>query len=185
MLGYNLYAYCSNNPVMYTDLSGQGIRTWIKNRWDDIKRTTKKAYEYVTNDSETVALNANFIAFYKGRLVVKLLIGYDAASFGIIFLGQDVSKRSDAIETVQHEYGHTKQLLKMGVLGYTAFVASPSVSFNLLDRLNLLSYDYYSSPWEYEADKNGGVNRGNYESWADLAENIYKSFTCIIGFAMR
>ncbi len=89
---------------MYTDLSGQGIRTWIKNRWDDIKRTTKKAYEYVTNNSETVVLNAKHLAFYEGRLVVKLPMGRNAASFGIMFIGDGIISNDD----VKHEYGHTK-----------------------------------------------------------------------------
>ena len=73
----------------------------------------------------------------------------------------------------------------MGTMGYVVCVAIPSVSCNLLDRMNLLPYDYYSSPWEYEADKYGGVNRGNYTSWANSVENIYKILTKIIKFAIR
>ena len=184
LLGYNLYAYCSNNPVMYSDISGEGLLTWIKNAWTDTKNAAIDAYNYVTNDSETVVLNAKYVAFYKGRVVVKLPIGTDAASFGIIFLGQDVAKRNDAVETVQHEYGHTKQLLRMGPLVYATCVAAPSVNCNLLDRIGWLKYDYYSFPWDYEADKYGGVNRGNYESWADIAMNIYKTFTDILKFAI-
>ena len=184
LLGYNLYAYRSNNPVMYSDISGEGLLTWIKNAWTDTKNAAIDAYNYVTNDSETVVLNAKYVAFYKGRVVVKLPIGTDAASFGIIFLGQDVAKRNDAVETVQHEYGHTKQLLRMGPLVYATCVAAPSVNCNLLDRIGWLKYDYYSFPWDYEADKYGGVNRGNYESWADIAMNIYKTFTDILKFAI-
>lgn len=31
LLGFNMYAYCGNNPVMYTDPSGEGkIWDWIK-----------------------------------------------------------------------------------------------------------------------------------------------------------
>ena len=183
ILGYNLFAYCSNNPVMFDDFSGQGFTTWLKNRWDDVKQVAKKTYDFITNDNENVVLNAKHIAFYKGKLVVKLPIGGNAASFGIIFLGDDVAQRGDAVETVKHEYGHTKQFFSMGILGYAVCVAVPSISCNLLDRMNLLQYDYYSSPWEYDADMYGGVNRGNYESWADVVNKIYKSFVNIVMFA--
>ena len=33
LLGYNMYAYCNNNPVMYMDLTG---RSW-ESFWDDVK----------------------------------------------------------------------------------------------------------------------------------------------------
>lgn len=166
---------------MYSDISGEGLLTWIKNAWTDTKNAAIDAYNYVTNDSETVVLNAKYVAFYKGRVVVKLPIGNNAASFGIMFIGDGVSD----IDDVKHEYGHTKQLLRMGPLVYATCVAAPSVNCNLLDRIGWLKYDYYSSPWEYEADKYGGVNRGNYASWTDIVVNIYKSLTGIIEFAMR
>ena len=37
-LGFNMYAYCGNNPVMYVDYSGEGIATYLSkfliSRWD-------------------------------------------------------------------------------------------------------------------------------------------------------
>ena len=47
----------------------------------------------------------------------------------------------------------------MGVLEYTSDVALPSLAGYYLDFYNLIEYDYYSSPWEAQADKYGGVVR--------------------------
>ena len=201
ILSYNLFAYCSNNPVMYSDPTGHGFFDWVKDKWEEtkknvsdawnsakgavgnaynkVKKTATDVYDYVTNDSEQVVLNAKHVAFYKGKLVIKLPIGTNAASFGVIFLGDDVANRSDAIDTVKHEYGHAVQFDRMGIIDYTTKVAIPSVTCNLLDRANKLPYDYYSSPWEYGADRNGGVNRGNYEPWADTVNNVYNAITSI------
>ena len=33
LLGYNMYAYCGNNPVMYMDLTGHSWESF----WDDVK----------------------------------------------------------------------------------------------------------------------------------------------------
>ena len=137
------------------------------------------------NQSEQVALDANYVSAYKGKLVVKLPIDTDAFSIGAIFLGDNVGSRPDSISTVQHEYGHTKQFEKMGMVDYLTDVAVPSVAANLLDRAKLLPYDYYNSPWEYEADKQGGVQRVDkagisvYESWAESANDIYNAVTTV------
>ena len=96
-----------------------------------------------------------------------------------MILGDDVAKRSDAVETVKHEYGHTTQFDRMGPVNYALKVALPSVTCNLLDRADLLPYGYYSSPWEYEADMKGGVKRGNYDSWASTVNIFYSILTRI------
>ena len=132
-------------------------------------------YNYVTNTDEQVVLDAKFLAFYKGVPVIKLPIGKEAFSFGIIFLGNDVGSRSDAINTVRHEYGHSVQFAKMGPFRYLQSVAIPSIMGNLLDRADLLPCYYYDQPWEYQADVYGGVNRGNYASWADRTGKVYFS----------
>ena len=33
--------------------------------------------------------------------------------------------------------------------------------------------NYYNMPWEYDADVQGGVNRGGYSRWADPVSKIY------------
>ena len=39
---------------------------------------------------------------------------------------------------------------------------------NFFDQMNNLPFDYYSSPWEHEADFYGGVTRGSFkDEWTD------------------
>ena len=84
-----------------------------------------------------------------------------------------IGKNSD-VNTVKHEYGHTKQLENMGVSRYTKEIALPSVTANVLDRVGKLDYDYYGSPWEAEADLLGGVSRTyNNTPWPDDAYSSY------------
>ena len=49
MMGYNMYAYCSNNPVMEKDPSGQGF---LKNIWNSVKKFVKKVWNKITNFCE-------------------------------------------------------------------------------------------------------------------------------------
>lgn len=71
----------------------------------------------------------------------------------------------DNCDTILHERGHQKQSLYLGWL-YLFTIGILSGGFNLFMQLFLgfLSvekriYIYYHMPWEYWADKLGGVNR--------------------------
>lgn len=101
---------------------------------------------------------------------MKLPIGNNAASFGIIILGADVTSPT----TIRHEYGHKRQFDNMGLVKYTVDVAIPSLTANILDRLDKLPYSYYGAPWEAGADYLGGVNRTtNNAPWPEDAYHSY------------
>lgn len=77
------------------------------------------------------------------------------------------------ITSLKHELGHQKQSQILGPL-YLILIGIPSFLWNLVTRilwifstkertwLKLLIKLYYHMPWEYTADKLGGVKR-NYE----------------------
>ena len=131
--------------------------------------------EYLdTNDPEVVLENIEKynVAYYHGVLVVKT--PFDA-SFFLGIIGLSVYQQDE--NTLNHEYGHSKQLKEKGVRGYIFDVLIPSVTINLLDRQGKLPYSYYGAPWEAEADALGGVIRthdntpwpeGAYTSYWDL-----------------
>lgn len=120
------------------------------------------------NEDEQKVIDAAYISAYKQTLVIKLPMGYNGASFGVIFLGDKITDP----QTVRHEYGHTRQLLEMGYYLYTVDVAIPSMMANLLSRQDKLPYDYYGSYWEADADKLGKVSRAvNYEEWPKGADS--------------
>ena len=179
--GYNLFSYCMNNPVNMTDDSGNWPK-WIENaaNWvnekivkpvknffngvsEDIKNFDKK------NESEQKVFDSNYFSGYKGSLVVKT--PFDASfSFGIIGLSKDQQNSN----TLNHEYGHTVQMNNKGLVKYTKEVAIPSITINVLDRMDKLPYDYYGAPWEAEADMLGGVDRKyNNEPWPEGAYTSY------------
>lgn len=65
------------------------------------------------------------------------------------------------LQTVKHEYGHTKQSKYLGLL-YLLLVGIPSVTRNILNRINNKKFNskwYYSGYPEKWADKLGGVKR--------------------------
>ena len=64
------------------------------------------------------------------------------------------------LNLIRHEYGHFLQLQNKGYLAYTFEVAIPSFTGSILYKMGRLPFNYYSQPWEYEADQLGGVNRG-------------------------
>ena len=65
------------------------------------------------------------------------------------------------------------------MIDYTLDVAVPSVTINLLDRMGKLAYDYYSYPWEAEANELGNANppKSNRE---DLPEGEYAFYRELI-----
>ena len=72
----------------------------------------------------------------------------------------------------------------MGIGSYITDVAVPSITINILDRKGKLPYDYYSYPWEADANKLGGaalsqswkpqLPQGGYTSYWDLIQLFFK-----------
>ena len=130
------------------------------------------------NQSEEKVFESNYFSCYKGGVVVKL--PFDTSfSFGIIGL----STQQQDLDTLKHEYGHSVQMDNMGVVKYITNVAIPSVTINILDRQGKLPYDYYSYPWEAEANKLGGtaltdsnppLPKGGYTSYWSLVLLFFK-----------
>lgn len=197
ILGYNTFAYCFNNPTNMTD----GFGRWpslnsIKSKFEDViywvddciiqpvvgfgEDVVEDFNNYDTsNESEEVVFSSNYFSNYNGALVIKT--PFDASfSFGFIGLS---SLQQDA-DTLNHEYGHILQFENMGVGKYTVDVAIPSVTINLLARLDKLPYDYYSYPWEAEANELGGATfepgglpqlpQGEYNSYWSLIPLFFK-----------
>jgi len=182
LIGYNMFAYCGNNPLCSRDASGSRSQVCIDDEqnlmrmpWSDGNIGGKSAYslirsprnpnpwitpmivDYITNTDEQTVLNARYLAFYRGAIVIKLeAIDNAAFSFGIIFLGDNV----DA-QTVRHEFGHCIHLLLIGRVNYMLKVFIPSLS----DFWSGMGYEvYYSEPQEYIADMLGHVNRTYYDN---------------------
>ncbi len=180
--GYNMFAYCFNNPVNMSDQSGNWpvwleflIGVGSKSKIQQTK-TSKYIKEKIiqpiaedvenfdiNNTDEEVVFKSNFFSSYKGTVVVKT--PFDA-SFSFGFIGLSVRQQNS--NDLNHEYGHKVQLDNMGWINYIVKVARPSITANILDRIDMLPFDYYSSPWENEADINGGVIRPTFKDpWTE------------------
>ena len=165
--GYNMFAYCFNNPVNMIDNTG----SWPS--WNDIIEEFQKAVEWVdsniiqpavefveaiaedignydaNNQSEEKVLESNYFSSYKGVPVVRTN-GDRSGSFGAIFLTRETNDRSNPEDVLRHEYGHTKQLEQLGVVKYALCIALPSWQM-------WGTGEYYSKPWEITADIYGDV----------------------------
>ena len=122
------------------------------------------------NTDEQKVFDAHYFCSYKDTLVIKLPIGSNAFSYGIIGLGNDVTD----VETIKHEYGHKVQFNERGILDFTVNIAIPSLTANILGKMGKLPYDYYGSPWEAEADSLGGVSRKTHNTpWTSEEYSSY------------
>ena len=109
-----------------------------------------------TNAKKTnLAVNKLTITFYHstrfnfGVSLKNIIIGNQSGTY--------------SINTVLHEYGHSKQSKYLGVF-YLLIIGLPSLCGNIYDRLahkNWTNADrikwYYSQPWEKWADELGSV----------------------------
>ena len=96
-------------------------------------------------------------------------------SFGWIFL----SRNQQTSDILKHEYGHTCQLKNEGIVKYIKNVVIPSVTINILDRQEKLPYNYYSYPWEAEANQLGG-SKSMQPNKLDLPPGGYTSYWDLI-----
>jgi len=185
MRGYNLFTYCFNNPVNMFDSTGHWPQ-WIKDAaaWvneniiQPVVEFTCDVAEDIknydpNNQSEEKVFESNYFSNYKGALVIKTSFK-SSFSFGIIGL----SRNDLDSDSLKHEYGHYLQYKDLGVLLYAKNVAVPSVTINILDGQDKLPYDYYSYPWEAEANRLGGsalsekgvpkLPEGGYRTYWDI-----------------
>jgi len=59
-------------------------------------------------------------------------------------------------------------------LSYTVDIVAPSVTAYALNEIGNLPFDYYSSPWEAEADVLGGVSRGTFDRpWTEKYSTVW------------
>ena len=202
-----MFAYCNNNPVNNNDSGGTSPISYCTGNGDrnplfigyygcggggggggsfscgygstrEAKAIIQREKDYLTNTDEQVVLDADYIAFYKGKIIIKAPIGENAFSFGIIVMGNKVTD----VDDVRHEYGHAVHMSQIGIGPYLITSAIPS----LIGFWTGIEYDYYySQPWEYIADYLGGVTRDdgayNYAPWADSVAKYYWLTTLMIG----
>jgi len=165
ILGNNMFAYCQNNPVMFIDPDGlcRVIGPNLVKVIDCGEIDCKMSKSYVEGDfSEELAVLRGETKTYKDVKVHKIMPGNAGFSLGSIFLPRNADDTIADVMHLRHEYGHTVQLDKMGVVAYVGLVVSPSVTFYAIDELTDIDISYYSLPWEFEADRLGGVTRRSY-----------------------
>ena len=174
--GYNLFAYCFNNPVNMIDSSGRWPQ-WIEDvvDWvdDNIVQPVVGFVEDVAEDfsnfdwdnqSEERVLQSNYFSAYKGVPVIRTN-GDRSGSFGAIFLTRETNNRSNPEDIVRHEYGHTKQWEQLDIVTYSLFIGLPSWQ-------NWGTGEYYSKLWEITADIYGDVQSRNHDQ-----SNVDRGFT--------
>ena len=187
-----MFAYCNSNPVNFHDDAGTRMEyvsfdcgapvafpcpsavSQSTISGGNSGSFTREAKDFINNTDEQAVLKAKYFSFYRGVPVVKLPIGTDAFSFGIIFLGSDVGKRADALETVRHEYGHALHYRMAGALSYTVTAFIPSVVGYYFGDEEYQA-NYYSQVYEYTADILGNVDRPNYE-YSTTTENWFGAY---------
>ena len=193
LTGYNMFAYCGNNPVMRVDPTGEawynGLYDWVntiagflnptstltaigalavaavQGRWEDIKHDFNKGCFNPFNQHESVALDANVLSFYKGSTVVRQGINPDSACsiLGTIWIGSSLKGNHFDAKDLNHEFGHSVQERLLGE-SYLTTIAIPSLSYNIYNQIvNAGEPAYYSTPWERTADLFGGVTRSGYK----------------------
>jgi len=122
------------------------------------------------NTDENKVLDATLYSAYKGKLVIKMA-GFGGRSFclGAMFISpKESAGNKDSVNMVRHEYGHTQQIEKIGLLRYIFRIGIPSLRYG---RVPLP--DYYNLKTEITADILGGVSRESHTEEAILAGEKY------------
>ena len=113
-----------------------------------------------------------FLGWYRGVPVFKAPFALDGRpySFGGIFLSDYyntyLTSPKDIKNTLNHEWGHTRQLLLLGIGDYFNMIAIPSI-------LDIGPGLYTNKPWEITADMFGGVIRSDHTKIAKQIEVAY------------
>jgi len=122
--GYNMFAYCNNNPVMYADDSGYAIRNntviinddgseappisylgdesvvdtffdAVEESWNNLKEDIENFN--IDNEDESIVFESTYFSAYKGKLVIRHNSEFltSWAIFGTIWLNHNVDLKDD------------------------------------------------------------------------------------------
>ncbi len=189
ILGANVFAYCNNNPVMYSDGTGH-LPVWaivvsvllltpvggmaiqaatsvasyvgaaVGSIFDEEIRSDMNAIGWnMFNSDKSAVIGSNKISFYNGMAVYRTNLER-SGSFYAIFLNDSATE-----ETLAHEYGHGVQQRLMGPVQFGLMIGLPSW-------LEWSERSYYDRPWEVTADIFGGVTMRNH-SQEDISRGYW------------
>ena len=123
------------------------VTDWAVDTYNNVKEDIQN-YDKNNTDEQKV-LNSHYFSSYKGKLVIRTDMDR-SGSFGILFITHETNNRTNPEDVIRHEYGHTKQLDRLGIVNYALFIGLPSWQ-------EWSSDSYYDRPWEVTADTYGGV----------------------------
>ena len=168
ILGNNMFTYCNNSPVVFYDNAGTraecvgidfgapagfatpGALSYNTRSGNNSGSIMRKIHQFFTNTDEQAVLSSAYFSFYKGIPVMRTN-GNRSGYFIFIFLTRETNNRPYPEDILRHEYGHSVQMQKLGILEYTTNIFIPS----------WLEWgsnpDYYSREVEVAADVLGGV----------------------------
>ncbi|MDD4292021.1 MAG: RHS repeat-associated core domain-containing protein [Clostridia bacterium] len=185
--GLNLFAYCENNSIMYTDNRGEGllgllfqftasilcyIGMAIGAIFDSEIRTDMNSIKWNPfNADESAVIESRKVSFYKGMPVFRT--NSRSGSFLGIFL-----KNGKTNNTLRHEWGHGIQQLILGPINYLLSIGIPSY-------FEWGSMSSFSNPQEITAEILGGVSsEGRIHNRTDDEEAIgwwYLGVSLVVG----
>ena len=94
IIGYNMFAYCSNNPIMYVDLSGNGkVRNWLKDKAKSIGTWFSETFGtavYSSNSYEAMKVDTLFCGMESGISKTSVIVGDNSKP--ITFYAQNADK---------------------------------------------------------------------------------------------
>jgi len=100
ILSYNLYTYCSNNPINYSDPSGMSIISFLKDKYNQLK--SNLYFDVGVNVFKFIVKNIN-IQFNNTHTQNN--------TYGNSFIGADIGK----YETVTNSLGNPNGLIKFSI----------------------------------------------------------------------
>ena len=133
-------------------------------RWSGYINTSIKAVFGTGLTNITSWLNV-----YKGVPMITIPdSNLSSFSFGFMFVEKSSTSNNT---TINHEWGHTRQMLLLGIGDYFNMIGVPSMITNLIDRS--YTVDYYNMPWEITADMFGGIKRPQHNDTTRTLGVIY------------
>jgi RHS repeat-associated protein len=136
-----------------------------------------------SNENEEATLKSNYFSAYKGQLVIRVPFIGDSMSWGIMFLGKNLSEED--VDVVEHEWGHFKQMKELGFLVYSVGIGVPSLTSATISKITGNYDGYFNQKWEISADIRGGAVRSEHTQEAEKEGEEYmsrlKSISTILG----